>query len=504
MTVAWNSDSVANPSFVEYGRTPAFGDTAQGSVAGVPGGLRAHHEVDLEGLDPGAMYYYRVGGEGDWSNTFTFNTAPEEPCAPFSFVAMGDGRSDDGFGPSRRWSSILSEAFAHDPAFIVNTGDLVKDGAEVDQWENLLVASDDAHPFTPHMPCIGNHDDDKTEGEGALYNQLFAIPRNSETGTEDFYYFLYSNLIVVSLSTQTFMGGDSQFQIQADWLDRVLTEHPKTWKVVFFHHPPYTGSAFGATHPPNEKDQNAALVPIFDKHHVDIVLSGHNHWYQRFEPMCCGGGQDSGRIVGSYDQGTLYVITGGAGSITLEIPFIESTLPALLCMEPGSLVCSGKHHYMLFKVDGTELHAEVWATAAQNFDVNQGNIEIIDEFTIRKPGAAEDCVAVTVPDASDSPDEGSDTQSSDSGTPPATTDPGTTEPEPDEGSTPTEERDPGPSGTPADEDAKEAEADTSISGGFGVEEGDTGCSSTSTGHGTPFAAAGLLLLLGSVLRRRRR
>jgi hypothetical protein len=44
-------------------------------------------------------------------------------------------------------------------------------------------------------------------------------------------------------------------------------------------------------------------VPIFDKHHVDLVLQGHDHAYQRTYPLRCG------RRVTQPDQGTTYVVS---------------------------------------------------------------------------------------------------------------------------------------------------------------------------------------------------
>src|SRR5262249_44794972 len=67
---------------------------------------------------------------------------------------------------------------------------------------------------------------------------------------------------------------------QADWLDRTLGQTKATWKFVMLHHPIYP------SHPwrdiPSLRER---LVPIFDKHHVDFVLQGHDHAYQRTYPM---------------------------------------------------------------------------------------------------------------------------------------------------------------------------------------------------------------------------
>jgi uncharacterized protein (TIGR03382 family) len=409
MTIAWNTPSTADPSTVEFGTSTAYGAVAEGAAIPATGKLGAVHEVTLTDLLPLTVYHYRVGGPGQWSPDYTFQTGPDDAgCTPFRFVAMGDGRSDDNFGPSPKWSPILAEAEEKAPAFVVLTGDQVRAGEAVDQWSNWLDATYGAEPRVPIMPSLGNHDDDSVEGEGALYNQVFALPKNSKTGTEDFYFFTYGDAIFVSLSMVTY--DEDGFALQAAWLDEVLTQHPKTWKFVFFHHPIYTGTLgipnlFELNHPPNERGQNAALVPIFDKHHVDIVFAGHNHHYQRFHPMCCGGGDDMGAPTGDPETGTTYVITGGAGALTYDLSLIGVDLPGLLCLTPNSAKCHGKHHYMVVDILGKDLSVKVWASSAQLLGSDPANIEVIDEFSISKGGAPPNCDPEPPPPVDEDPNE---------------------------------------------------------------------------------------------------
>ncbi len=47
-----------------------------------------------------------------------------------------------------------------------------------------------------------------------------------------------------------------------------------------------------------------ALVPIWDKHHVDLVLNGHDHNYQRFAPQDPTGSADPERGIREFVVGT--------------------------------------------------------------------------------------------------------------------------------------------------------------------------------------------------------
>ena len=289
MCVTWN-DPTGGGNQVQYGVSQTLTESAAATSFAAPGSLGNVFEAELTGLNPNTEYQYRVGGSGGaWSETYTFRTGPVAggPCVPFNFVVLGDGRSQDDSGADPKWHTIMTEALEHDPAFVLNTGDLVKDGDEIGQWKDYLEKSDPMQALVPHFPSIGNHDNDKVVGEGALYNMVFQLPRNAETDTEDFYFVTYGDVIFVSLTTENYK--DDNFGLQAAWLDQVLTDNPRRWKFVFFHHPPYTsyGDVFGfeLNHPPNEQNQNGALVPIFDKHHVDMVFNGHNHYYERFKPL---------------------------------------------------------------------------------------------------------------------------------------------------------------------------------------------------------------------------
>src|SRR5215212_1297139 len=68
---------------------------------------------------------------------------------------------------------------------------------------------------------------------------------------------------------------------QLAWLDKELAASGSDWKICFFHHPPYSS---GETHGSAEV-QRDQLEPIFVKHHVNVVLNGHEHFYERVKPQ---------------------------------------------------------------------------------------------------------------------------------------------------------------------------------------------------------------------------
>jgi predicted phosphodiesterase len=68
---------------------------------------------------------------------------------------------------------------------------------------------------------------------------------------------------------------------QLAWLDQQLADSGSDWKICFFHHPPYSS---GETHG-SAVLQREKLEPMFTKHGVNVVLSGHEHFYERIKPQ---------------------------------------------------------------------------------------------------------------------------------------------------------------------------------------------------------------------------
>lgn len=425
---SWNTDASPGDNTVEFGTSAAaLTGKATGTSFAAKGKLGVVHEVAVTGLEPNTKYFYRVGGSGDWSPVHNFRTGPADGCTPFKFIAAGDHRSDDSAGPNPKWKSILGEMVATGANFIVETGDLVRDGADLQQWWNHMEMGAIHMGEIALMPSFGNHDSDDVQGASAAFNQIFALPNNDATGTEDFYAFTYGNAVVVALSTATFADA-AGFAKQAKWLDETLTKHAdKTWKFVFYHHPSYTSSIdlkiIDLNHPADEKKQNSHFLPIFDKHHVDIVFAGHNHFYERFAPI------KGGAVVGSPKDGTVYVTTGGAGAFTydeINVLGIKIEPMKVICGEgilgmsgkaKGSQTCSGKHHFMEISIDKNVLTAKVISTAEQNLSKGPQNIGVIDTFKIEKaPLPAGACSGSTAgPDAGSTDAGAADAGSADSG-----------------------------------------------------------------------------------------
>ncbi len=254
------------------------------------------HRVVATGLEPDTTYAYAVGDgspEG-WSPTHAVRTAPTK-LRDFGFLYLGDAQCG-----LERWGELLHVARKHRPdaAFLLLAGDLVDRGNERTNWDHFFLRAAGVFEEIPFMPAVGNHE--YLDKGPMIYRGTFDLPRNgpAEIDPNLVYSFEYSDAFVAVLDSNLGIYDSGLARVQAEWLDRALTQTKATWKFVTFHHPVH------ASHASRENPElGAAWGPVFDKHHVDLVLQGHDHAYLRTRPM------RDGRPVASTSEGTVYVVS---------------------------------------------------------------------------------------------------------------------------------------------------------------------------------------------------
>jgi acid phosphatase type 7 len=268
------------------------------------------HIFRLRGLLPGSRYLYRIisqaedeGMSGPRTGWLIFTTPGANP-EKLSFIVYGDSR--DSSPVPWRHRQITSHFLKHAPDFVVSTGDLLVGGSAAsssvfsrDWTENFFRPLHGVFETRPYHLAVGNHDQDSSEALRVLQS---AFP-NSE---HSFHYSFRqgdTHFIILHAANQM-----KEFQSQKRWFVEELAKASEAnWRVVFLHVSPFTNGKY--------RDSSWTLEGRNDflktcvENRVDLVVSGHDHSYQRFFPL---------KATDSDKHAVLFVVTALAGTNPYE------------------------------------------------------------------------------------------------------------------------------------------------------------------------------------------
>ena len=265
-----------------------------------------YYSAIMDSLSPNTTYAYRVGSDSIWSEWNQFVTASDKED-PFRFVYFGDPQND----LTTHVSRIFREAFRKvpDARFWLIAGDLTSE-PEDSQNEEFYYAAGFVFRMIPTIMAPGNHDCGYKMANGEyeldkrgrkiresdlspFWSHQFTLPRNGVPGLEESNYSIdYQGVRILVINSNT------RLRDQAAWMEKLLIHNPNRWTIVAFHHPIYS---MGDNR--DDKATRAAFLPLFDKYHVDLVLTGHDHTYGRTWKLV------NGVRVGFQRQGTIYVVS---------------------------------------------------------------------------------------------------------------------------------------------------------------------------------------------------
>ncbi len=352
MTVSWSTTAGVPRPRVRYGPASArdLGATQDADTVAVldrdprvPVFLQAEtitHHAELDGLAPNTDYVYEILQEGSTPVAGTFRTAPIGRTG-FRFTAFGDqgtGDASDTLGaPQGRW--IVDQVEQRDPLFHLHLGDLVyasvnPPGTRNAAWTRFMVNDARSARLRPWMPILGNHEIENGMGPFGYdaYLGRFRLPDNASiTHAGHWYAFTVGSVRVVAVDTEDWSyqkGGDLYLRgysrgAQLAWLDRELAGARASpdidWVIVLAHHLTVSSANLNGS----DLGLREQLQPLVDRHGVDLVLSGHDHNYERTFALR---GTDAGtefkrpavvdRSLDVVDttRGTVYLVLGGGGT----------------------------------------------------------------------------------------------------------------------------------------------------------------------------------------------
>jgi 3',5'-cyclic AMP phosphodiesterase CpdA len=285
-----------------------------------------------------------------WTEDFFPGRAPDAVLEPrawtttvdsVAFAVLGDGGS--GGRNAMDVARQMVAAYQENPyGVVVHVGDLSYYGSIADRFEEVF-----EEPYGPLLDAgvefeiaIGNHELEEAISPEADKEIAETLRIAGEQGS--FYKATHGpvDFFILDSSTPLITGNASEEQLA--WLNEELAASTATWKVAALHHPPYaSGPKRGSNLPVRE-----AVEPLFVKYGVDLVLTGHDHFYERSQPQ----------------QGIVYVVTGGGAKIS-DIGSSDFTAVSAKTLQ-----------FMLVEVDGATMHV-------RSIDEQGG---IVDDFTLSK------------------------------------------------------------------------------------------------------------------------
>jgi acid phosphatase type 7 len=238
----------------------------------------------LEALEPDTIYCYEIGNGTALTSRTGFRTAPaaDDP-APVRFLAFGDS---GGGGSDQK--ALLDQMYDFPYDLMIHTGDLAYDDGTIREFDaNVFGIYTELFRNIPFFPAAGNHE--YNTSSAAPFRSVFSLPGDSG---EKWYSYDWGRVHFVALDTE------ASYSEQAAWLDADLAASTLPWKIVYLHRPPYSSGEHGS-----DTSLRTALAPVLARHHVQLVLAGHDHDYERMIPQ----------------DGVAYVVTGGGGRGTRPV-----------------------------------------------------------------------------------------------------------------------------------------------------------------------------------------
>jgi hypothetical protein len=229
------------------------------------------HRVHVTGLQPATPYgvVVRVGGAVVADGRLV--TAPRPDAGtPLKFLVYGDNRTDDA-----AHASVVRAMNAVPSDFLVNTGDMVQDGASAGNWQTFFDTERPLLHDRPLFAAIGNHEL-TGDAAGANFERYFGFPDASGA-------MLPYGTVRFGNARFFFLNGmdDWSSSPERQWLEQTLSsadnEPGLQWRFVVLHHGPWSSGPHGS----NVKFLEDGMVQVLASHRVDLILAGHDHLYER-------------------------------------------------------------------------------------------------------------------------------------------------------------------------------------------------------------------------------
>lgn len=249
---------------------------------------------------------------------------------PVRFALLGDwGNGDQNTVDVARQMTAVHDRRPLD--MVVTAGDNIYPDGSASHFRGNF-----EQPFEPllsrHVPfyaCLGNHDV-RSGREAQINYPLFHM------GGRNY----YSHVVGDGMVEVFVLDSNAMDRAQLAWLDGALGRSTALWKVAVLHHPPFSsGKRHGS-----DTSIRADVHPLFKRHGVRVVFSGHDHIYQRV----------------TLQDDIQYFVSGAGGKIRVGDVNKKDALVASAYDDDS--------HFMVLEVDASAFRFQAINTSGQIVD----------------------------------------------------------------------------------------------------------------------------------------
>jgi 3',5'-cyclic AMP phosphodiesterase CpdA len=210
--------------------------------------------------------------------------------ALLNFMAAGDVGTGEREQHAVAQAMVQRQRLATSPLVLL-TGDNIYENGEIEKVDRVFEQpyAELLRQNTKFYAALGNHDIRTNNGEDQLSYSGYNMAGR---------YYTFSRQAVQFFALDTTQAIDSDdkspWRSQLDWFETELRRSQAPWKIVFAHHPIYSSGQHGS-----QQTLIDDLSPLFAEHGVQLYINGHDHNYERTEPI----------------DGTTYITSGNGAKL---------------------------------------------------------------------------------------------------------------------------------------------------------------------------------------------
>lgn len=290
------------------------------------------HHVEVSNLEPETTYYYVMGdfNKNEISEPYSFTTLQAIGSRkPMVIGVLGDlGQTNDSV------STYNHLAVNRNIQLIMHVGDLGYADCMQEKWDSYALMVEGLASRTPWMVSAGNHEIE-ISNDGRYFQAFEARYRMPQVYPADFgdvtikpsqynghdsctpsvfqmnydfgnSFYSYDSGMVHGITLNCY-ATSNESSLQYQWLENDLAKLDREvipWVVVNIHCPWYNSNT--AHHEEEQTVQmRTSMEALFYKYHVNLVIMGHVHAYERSYPVY------NDEVI---HDGTVYVVIGDGGN----------------------------------------------------------------------------------------------------------------------------------------------------------------------------------------------